>query len=325
MNFLQTAYEQWLLKGTRPWKIIPKLLSLVLAAVPLYGYFSHPGRPGAAWWLVVFLVLVVLFLGLDALRWRIRHNRIEKERYRHLDQTDQISRLKGELAASHLELSDRTKAFTDLKAFINEERVSDPHFAELKRLIDSAYSQVRGNKLVAFATTSDQDALFSHFPHLEADIDGWNYAIQHVHDTAKAVRLRLVEECDSRGIAEPTFNTPLIVNSMWSRILTRANNGNGMTELPWVGYPLWTRIQWAGTVGWIIDNTSKDERRPTDYLRRMLDILFEESRSWPETEAYISRDESSLWPQLQNPLLAELEGLAERDHFKKGNGCKRCR
>lgn len=69
--------ENWLEKG---WSF-PRVAGTMLSAIATVGFFvtyaSQPHHPGAVWWVVGGLVVVALWLALEMVRWRWRHNRLE--------------------------------------------------------------------------------------------------------------------------------------------------------------------------------------------------------------------------------------------------------
>ncbi|HEY5384882.1 MAG TPA: hypothetical protein VIJ56_06560 [Acidimicrobiales bacterium] len=76
--------EQWLDRGWSLPRVMWGLVAAVSTVVTAIGYATHPHHPGAVWWVVAGLVLLAIWALSEMLRWRIRHNRME----RHLVQSD---------------------------------------------------------------------------------------------------------------------------------------------------------------------------------------------------------------------------------------------
>jgi hypothetical protein len=61
-----------------------------------------------------------------------------------------------------------------------------------------------------------------------------------------------------------------------------------------------------------------------DYILRF-ELIVADMQAWPETLDYARRDELSGWKELLGPLESQLEDLARREHYKRGDGCPQCR
>jgi hypothetical protein len=73
------AIEKWLQEGSSPARIIYGLASGVTLVVTLAGYADHAHHPGAVWWLLAGALVIALWALSEMVRWRIRHNRLQRE------------------------------------------------------------------------------------------------------------------------------------------------------------------------------------------------------------------------------------------------------
>jgi len=70
--------ERWLEEGWSPWRIAYGVASLVALGVTVVGYVAHPHHPGSVWWLLTAVAVVAAWALLEMVRWRTRHNRLER-------------------------------------------------------------------------------------------------------------------------------------------------------------------------------------------------------------------------------------------------------
>jgi hypothetical protein len=70
---------RWLDEGSSPWRIGVGTASFVVLVVTIIGYATHPHAPGAAWWVVAFVVVIAFWAITEAVRGRIRYNRLQRQ------------------------------------------------------------------------------------------------------------------------------------------------------------------------------------------------------------------------------------------------------
>jgi hypothetical protein len=70
--------DRWINEGMPLQRFLWRLAGVVVLAVTLYGFFTHVGHPGAAWWLVWLLLAVSVWLAQELLRWRLRYHVLEQ-------------------------------------------------------------------------------------------------------------------------------------------------------------------------------------------------------------------------------------------------------
>src|SRR5580704_17118115 len=70
--------EKWLDLGWSPVRIVYSAVAAVTVGVTVYGYVSHPHHPGALWYLLGAVAVLALWAVTEMLRWRVRHNRLER-------------------------------------------------------------------------------------------------------------------------------------------------------------------------------------------------------------------------------------------------------
>jgi len=70
------SVEKWLDRGWSPLRIGYALLSALLTVSGALTYVKERHHPGAIWYLVGALAVVILYLAIEVLRWRTKHHRL---------------------------------------------------------------------------------------------------------------------------------------------------------------------------------------------------------------------------------------------------------
>jgi hypothetical protein len=74
---MANAYESWLEKGWSPWRRGIAIVGALGAVFTAVQYIRERHHPGGIWYLVSLLAVLVVWLGTEVLRWRIKHQRME--------------------------------------------------------------------------------------------------------------------------------------------------------------------------------------------------------------------------------------------------------
>lgn len=192
------ALDNWERDGWSLWRIAWTVVAVVTSVVAVWGYVHHNGHPGAVWWLVIAVGIVVFWLGSEDLRWRRKYRGAGEKAAADLvalrsELQGQIDGLRGEVVA--------------LKA----EPVSDHHRDQIKRIAQN----VQGAVLARFAcdyrdheaqgnpsAAHFRDCLRAHCPEVVEPCDAWDVAIGDLNSAKR----RLEEAVRTKASAE--FNGP---------------------------------------------------------------------------------------------------------------------
>jgi hypothetical protein len=73
----RATVDKWLNEGWSPLRIGYALVSAILTASGAATYVKERNHPGAIWYLVGALAVVVVYLTAEVMRWRTKHRRLE--------------------------------------------------------------------------------------------------------------------------------------------------------------------------------------------------------------------------------------------------------
>ncbi|HUY20753.1 MAG TPA: hypothetical protein VMV22_00280 [Acidimicrobiales bacterium] len=225
LSFRKRAFERWLEHGWSPPKVAGWVLAAVTEAVPLYGYLSHPGRPGAVWWLVAALG-VACFWGLtDAARWRIRHGRLHKL---HGSQQSDLLAERGAHAATRELLSNEQAAHVEVRSALEKEQarpVDKPHRDRLFAVANNLWASVDQKQKCNYTDgRGDNDPVYAkgmmegHFPKLVPVLDRWDSLIEDEAGAVDRLYDYVVSEVRDRGMNNSPWLGQTIVNAFRAHI-----------------------------------------------------------------------------------------------------------
>ena len=128
------VFELWLEHGWSPPKIAGRAVAAVTVAIPVYGYVTHRGSPGAVWWLVGALSVAFFWAMTDALRWRIRHSRLDAAHSRRQQELDD-ERSAHSVTRENLVSEERSHAQARIALrTLKGEPVDDRHREQIRRI-----------------------------------------------------------------------------------------------------------------------------------------------------------------------------------------------
>ncbi len=212
---------------------------------------------------------------------------------------------------------------------LRAEPVDDLHFGEIKSAAAAVRRSVESNGKCDVIGDHARHVLIAHTRNLTPDLDVqmwlWDQAMDSAKLTAKNLQTRLRKEFESRGLTARGFNSAPLFSRLETKIRVEANARSSP-------FP---PLVWRENVdGVSFDDVPEplaimtlEEMQDHDLMRervRPIDELFAESESWHETKAYATRDTDTNWKALKPPLLASLDRLATRRHFKTLDGCVDC-
>lgn len=77
LTVTRTLQERWLRRGWSPIRVTFAVAAGVITLISVIGYMAHKGSPGAVWWLLLGLVILLVWAMSESMRWRIKHSRLE--------------------------------------------------------------------------------------------------------------------------------------------------------------------------------------------------------------------------------------------------------
>jgi hypothetical protein len=216
-----------------------------------------------------------------------------------------------------------------------EERLSDDHGAELKAIAQRFRKMVSNTYACGVEHRFDVDAFASHFPdEIKAVLD-WNRALTARADVEKALAERMTRETVERGIVMPHYTGTVIGEQILFATERRAEAGqrhlpfrfkwgelrsptDALKALWWTDIPSYSIVILENEKGELV--LTKQEAIDT------VESLFWDAQDWPETLTFALRDHvPGGWRDQKQPLIDKLDALIQRDFYKYGNGCPRCK
>lgn len=224
------------------------------------------------------------------------------------------------------------KEFEDHKASATQKSVIEPHFQELKRLVNAAKGDVEAKR--AIADDSDRTALVAHFPELDELFQRWNTAIGLYDQRAEDLSSKMQTEALRFGVVPPFYRDDLPQRFLeFTRRRAERGEQHNPSGFRWINDPrsplpsgrVTHVIHLDGLAGPVIFLEPPGlEPVDKDTAIGLAESLFKAAQEWSETFAYANREIDTDWESSRPALLAALQRLSERSHFKQGDGCPRC-
>jgi len=274
-------------------------------------------------------VLFIFFVGhLAAMPYRMAKTR-EEEHRREMTRAEQAH----DLTRSHLKVAEQRheQALAEVE-HLRAEPVSPKHFQELNTIIRRMLAAVDENKKLPEG--KDRRAILGHFPELDQRLLDWDQSIQNVYDRTADLEAKMWTEANRLGITEPVFTMDALIPTLLAATRLRADRGQLALpfEFTWFqahdevnGEVIKEPVLWmkgCSTAVATLDRVIPPLEGSEAVAR--IEALFFAAQEWSETLVYAIRDKASGWIPLKAPLVDTLGDLAERDHYKRGNGCPRC-